>query len=205
MTSSTLTALIIFLLPLAYSPGPGNMFFMLNAGRFGVRAMVPALFGYHLATLVVTLVIGYGASTALLRQPQIGQILVGLSAAYLVWIGFGCLRVAVQKTPTTPSKPSKIPNKTPGFLAGAILLLFNPKAYAIIAAMFAAFANINQTLVGLGFISSIFTLNNLIAFALWAIAGQALLGPLKSRLANLLYAIAFFAVAIWMVWSSGLI
>lgn len=205
MTSSTLTALIIFLLPLAYSPGPGNMFFMLNAGRFGVKAMLPALIGYHLATLIVTLIIGYSASTALLLNPEIGRVLVILSAAYLVWIGIGCTRTALNCTPASTHENPEIPTKPPGFSIGAVLLLFNPKAYAIIAAMFAAFAELNQTTIGLGFIATVFTLNNLLAFVLWALAGQALLRPLKSRSANALYAIAFFAVAVWMLVSGGVV
>ena len=34
-------ALIIFLFPLAYSPGPGNMFFATNGARFGFATTVP--------------------------------------------------------------------------------------------------------------------------------------------------------------------
>jgi len=40
-------ALVLFLFPLAYSPGPGNMFFAAIGGRFGLRASVPATIGYH--------------------------------------------------------------------------------------------------------------------------------------------------------------
>ncbi|MCB5199299.1 hypothetical protein LGQ03_08600 [Loktanella sp. TSTF-M6] len=59
MTQLTI-ALILFLAPLAYSPGPGNMFFAANGARFGFRATVPANLGYHAATLVVTIGIGLG-------------------------------------------------------------------------------------------------------------------------------------------------
>ena len=53
-------ALIIFLFPLAYSPGPGNMFFAANGARFGFAATVPSNIGYHIATWLVTVVIGLG-------------------------------------------------------------------------------------------------------------------------------------------------
>lgn len=56
-------ALIIFLFPLAYSPGPGNMFFAANGARFGFAATVPSNIGYHIATWLVTVVIGLGMIT----------------------------------------------------------------------------------------------------------------------------------------------
>jgi hypothetical protein len=47
-------ALILFLFPLAYSPGPGNMFFAANGARFGFRSTVPSNVGYHVATWIAT-------------------------------------------------------------------------------------------------------------------------------------------------------
>jgi len=35
--------IVIFLFPLAYSPGRGNMFFAANGGRFGFQATVPVV------------------------------------------------------------------------------------------------------------------------------------------------------------------
>ena len=42
----TALALVVFLFPLAFSPGPGNMFFAANGARFGLRvlAFAPLLF-----------------------------------------------------------------------------------------------------------------------------------------------------------------
>ena len=67
----TALALVIFLLPLAYSPGPGNMFFAANGARFGFRSTIPANVGYHLATWIVTAGIGFGFIAALERYPGI--------------------------------------------------------------------------------------------------------------------------------------
>ncbi len=53
-------ALLLFHFPLAFSPGPGNMFFAAVGGRFGLRASLPATIGYHLTTFAVTAVIGLG-------------------------------------------------------------------------------------------------------------------------------------------------
>ena len=55
-----IVALLIFLFPLAFSPGPGNMFFSASGAKFGFKKTLSANFGYHLATIIVTLLIGLG-------------------------------------------------------------------------------------------------------------------------------------------------
>ena len=72
-------ALIIFLFPLAYSPGPGNMFFAANGARFGFAATVPSNIGYHIATWLVTVVIGLDRKTSRIERgidPCLQQLLV---------------------------------------------------------------------------------------------------------------------------------
>ena len=48
-----IVALLIFLFPLAFSPGPGNMFFAVSGAKFGFKKTLSANFGYHLATIIV--------------------------------------------------------------------------------------------------------------------------------------------------------
>ena len=55
-------ALLVFLFPLAFSPGPGNMFFAANGARFGFVKTLSANFRYHFATIIVTFIIGLGFS-----------------------------------------------------------------------------------------------------------------------------------------------
>jgi len=66
-----LPALLLFLVPLAYSPGPGNLFFAANGARFGLRATLPALAGYHLLTWIVTCAIGLGLIRVLEAAPKL--------------------------------------------------------------------------------------------------------------------------------------
>jgi threonine/homoserine/homoserine lactone efflux protein len=68
-------ALLLFLVPLAYSPGPGNMFFAAIGGRFGLRASVPATVGYHLATFIVTAAVGLGFSGLATLSPVLFDLL----------------------------------------------------------------------------------------------------------------------------------
>ncbi|WP_306150851.1 LysE family translocator [Roseovarius sp. MMSF_3281] len=192
----TLTALLIFLFPLAYSPGPGNLFFAANGARFGFRATLWATAGYHLATWVVTALIGFGLLRALQAAPGVFHILQMAGAGYVLWIAWGMLRAgALDKA--GKARPAS-------FMDGVILLLLNPKAYVIITLMFTQFlapGAVNH--VGLVLmITTVFTLNNLFAFSLWTMAGDRLAGIFardsSARRLNLLFGTMLAAVAVWM-------
>jgi len=195
----TAIALILFLLPLAYSPGPGNLFFAANGARFGVRRTLPASVGYHVATWLVTAAIGFGFLGALAAAPGAFVLLKVAGALYVLWIAWGLLRAGVWQQDVEACPAS--------FRDGTMLLLLNPKAYVIIALMFTQFLSVpdtNRTLLVLG-ITTLFTLNNLIAFTLWTMMG-ARLGMLfaragSARAMNVGFGLMLGGVAMWMLLS----
>lgn len=190
-------ALVLFLLPLAYSPGPGNMFFAAIGGRFGLRASIPATVGYHVATFVVTLAIGMGFTGLASLSPVLFDILKYAGAAYVFWLAWGFLRAGgIQGEADARSATA---------LDGAILLVLNPKAYLIIALMFTQFlptAGIGQPSLIL-WITTVFTLNNLVAFTVWTIAGDLLTRRFRSgsgaRPLNVAFGLLLAAVAVWIL------
>jgi threonine/homoserine/homoserine lactone efflux protein len=187
-------ALIIFLFPLAYSPGPGNMFFAVNGARFGFKKIIPANAGYHIATLIVTFLIGYGFSEIAERYPNFFQY-VGYAGSfyvlYLAWLFFNAGKM-----------DEKNGSESIGFWDGVILLILNPKAYVIISAMFSQFLLIDNNIKLILLISTIFTLNNLLAFSLWAYIGDRLLSQFRnernSRILNIFFSFILAGVALWM-------
>jgi threonine/homoserine/homoserine lactone efflux protein len=188
--------LLLFLLPLAYSPGPGNMVFAAIGGRFGLRASVPATTGYHVATLLVTAAIGFGFSRLAALSPVLFQGLSFGGAAYVLWLASGFLRAGASSGAMEARRATA--------LDGAILLLLNPKAYVLIALMFTQFlpAGPGDPALVL-WITVVFTLNNLIAFAIWTVAGDVLARRFRSeaeaRAVNLAFGTLLAAVAIWML------
>jgi len=195
--NQTAIALFLFLLPLAYSPGPGNLFFAANGARFGVRATVPASLGYHVATWLVTAAIGFGALRALDAAPALFDLLRLAGALYVFWIAVGLLRAGRRDT-GREAQPAQ-------FRDGVMLLLLNPKAYVIIALMFTQFLDVpgsDRTVLVLG-ITTLFTLNNLVAFTVWTMMG-AQLGALfaragSARAMNIGFGLMLGAVAVWML------
>lgn len=193
------TALILFLFPLAYSPGPGNLFFAANGARFGLRSTIPATTGYHTATWLVTVVIGFGFAAVIHKYPGIFSTIKVLGSIYVLWLAWKLLRSGMVRTDQEPTVAN--------FRDGVVLLVLNPKAYFIIAAMFAQFLgnDIEDRIILVLWISTIFTLNNFIAFTSWTILGDRLAALFRSesnaKMMNLGFGSLLAVVAVWMFFS----
>lgn len=194
--TATIAALIAFLFPLAYSPGPGNMFFAANGARFGIRATLPANAGYHVATWIVTTAIGFGALAAFTTHPGAFQALKIAGGLYVLWLAWTLFRSA-----GSDAAAEAVPA---GFGTGVLLLLFNPKAYLIIALMFTQFAPAGSA-AGWTFVpmvATVFALNNLLAFLAWTAAGDRLARTFRTegsaRRINCIFGAILAAVAVWM-------
>lgn len=192
-------ALLLFLFPLAYSPGPGNLFFAANGARFGFRATIPANVGYHLATWIVTAAIGFGFLAAMERFPQLFTALKVAGSLYVLWIAWKMFRAGVLQG----SQDARAAT----LLDGVLLLLLNPKAYVIIALMFTQFLDASSAdrVVSVIVIATIFTLNNLLAFSIWTVVGDTIAkvfrSPDSARSLNLIFGSLLAAVAVWMLLS----
>lgn len=187
--------LILFLAPLAFSPGPGNLFFAANGARFGFAATLPATLGYHLATWIVTAAIGLGFSSLTHSAPQAMAVIRVAGAAYVFALAYRLWRADALNTPLQ-ARPA-------GMASGALLLVLNPKAYVIISLMFSQFLPPAAPRHTVLWITTLFTLNNLVAFSAWTVLGDALARrfrhPAQARLLNRLLASLLAAVALWML------
>ena len=188
-------ALLIFLFPLAFSPGPGNMFFAVNGARFGFVNTLSANFGYHLATIIITLLIGFGFSLFFLFIKNQYHYIQIIGSIYVIYLAYKFYKGG---TYTQTSKNLKCT-----FLDGVVLLIFNPKAYVIISLMFAMFLDTTQNIYQIVLISVIFTLNNFVSFTLWTLFGDLIGAKFRnekySRILNNIFSLALLLVGIWML------
>ncbi len=193
MTPAQIPLLLLFLFPLAYSPGPGNMFFAALGARYGVAASLPATLGYHAATLIVSFAIGAGVTVALDPTSRIFTLIQTLGALYLLWLAFKLYR---------SHSPQTLANARPATaMGGAILLVLNPKGYLIMALLFTQFPA--DTLTETATISILFTANNMLAFLVWTFAGQTLSrhfnSPVAAHRLNAGFALCLGGVALWLL------
>lgn len=198
MLQITIT-LVLFLFPLAYSPGPGNMFFAANSARFGFKATIPANVGYHIATWVVTAALGFGIMATVENIPQLFTVLKVAGSLYVLWIAWKMVQAGALEGDEAA--------KTATFTDGVILLVLNPKAYVIIAMMFTQFLDHSkmEALSAVILITTVFTLNNLVAFSLWALIGDKIAEcfrtPERAQKLNMVFGGILAAVAAWMLLS----
>jgi threonine/homoserine/homoserine lactone efflux protein len=192
-------ALLVFLFPLAYSPGPGNPFFAVNGARFGFAATMRAMAGYHVATLLMTVAIGLGFAVAIDEFPALFMGVKWAGSAYVLYLAWMFFRAGVVAE-ADDARPA-------GFLDGSLLLVLNPKAYMIVLLMFTQFLgpSTHGYTTAVLWISLVFTLNNLIAFTAWTVVGDRLIARFRdgasSQKLNIGFGIVLAAVAIWMMLS----
>ena len=171
------------------------MFFAANGARFGVRSTLGVTTGYHITTWVVTAVAGLGFSATIQQFPDGLAVIKILGSFYVLWLAWNLFRAGALGT-TQDTKPAD-------FWDGCLLLVLNPKAYIIIALMFSQFlSGAVEEIVRVILITTIFTLNNLVAFTLWTAVGDRLARRFRSeehaRYLNSTFGFILAAVAIWM-------
>ena len=195
MSLVEILALLFFLFPLAFSPGPGNMFFAANGVRFGFLNTLPANFGYHFATIIITFLIGFGFSLLFsLIKNQYHYIQI-LGSIYVMYLAYKFYKAEAYNETNKSTKCS--------FIDGVILLILNPKAYVIISLMFSIFLDGSGNIFKIFLISFIFTVNNCVSFTLWTLFGDFIGSKFRnekySKKLNNTFSALLFIVALWML------
>lgn len=212
LDAARLVAMLLFFAPLAYSPGPGNGYFAALGARVGVRGCWPALAGYHMSGWLITAALGVGLGASLLAHPSTTRVIGLTGGSWVTWLGARELRAAgaalgphVDGT-SAPVARAHGTDLTRGatpwgqFWAGVLVMTFNPKAYVIIGLVFAQFLRPARPAVAeVAVITTVFILNNLVAFLVWAAAGRLLSKALGGRRAGAVLALSLVAVGGWMV------
>jgi hypothetical protein len=151
-------ALIIFLFPLAYSPGPGKLFFCSQWCTLWFRR--DYAFKHRLSYCNLAGDRGDWAwyDRSFERLSECASGVKNVWCRVCLWLAWKLIR-AGRYDGQGKAKPAT-------FWDGVILLLLNPKAYIIMALMFSQFLSIDGGLqiANVLAISTIFTLNNFVGF-----------------------------------------
>ncbi len=114
------------------------------------------------------------------------------------------------KLATTPISNALEVANIARFRDGFVLLVFNPKAYVIIALLFTQFPPsevlTNNPILASTIIASAFTLHNLFAFIIWIIASDKIGSGFRAkenlRRMNLVFGGLLALVAVWLLVSN---
>jgi threonine/homoserine/homoserine lactone efflux protein len=209
LSSESLIALVVFLVPLQFSPGPANVFFAAVGARFGVGGATPPLVGYIGATLVVTTVIGLGFDATIFQQPAVLRPIQILGALYMLYLAWQFAREGWRKSAPETGEAYDDPRADrASFWQGAVVLLTNPKAYLIIGLTLAQFAydgGTGHSVPGVMMVNLALAVACFASFVTWAAMGYGLMRALTryQNAQNMVYAAMIFSVGAWMLWRAA--
>jgi threonine/homoserine/homoserine lactone efflux protein len=177
------------------SPGPSTMSAMAVAAAFGLRRSFRYVLGLILGTTAVLVAVATGVVAMLRAMPGLEGALTLAAALYIVYLAF---RIAT--APPLSKQGPDVPN--PSFVAGFLLAVANPKAWFAIASVFtgSTLAEQSRTLDAMLKVA-VLAVMILVIHACWLLAGASLTAflrdPLRSRIANVLFAAILIATALF--------
>ncbi|MEI9429613.1 LysE family translocator [Mesorhizobium sp. Cs1299R1N3] len=181
-----LLALLLAATVVMGSPGPATISVTAVGAAFGLRDSLRYTGGIVLGTIAVLLAVATGVMAVLGSMPKLAPLLVGASAAYILYLAF--------KIATAPPLAVRAADASrPTWLAGFLLAVANPKAYVAIAAVFAgASSSAGDAELRLWTKLTVLAVMIVVIHAVWLLAGAAfsrfLRRPVASRIINLVFA-----------------
>ncbi len=182
-----LTGLILASLALMGSPGPATMSMAATGAAFGFGRGIPYLLGINLGTTCVLLMVALGVTGLILAIPGLAPVLIGLAAAYILYLAF--------KIATAPPLSAQTGSEhAPRLWNGLALALANPKAYAAIGAVFSSFILIEgrpttDAALKVAILTGMIFLINSVWLGVGASLARMFRSPTMSRVINVSFAL----------------
>jgi threonine/homoserine/homoserine lactone efflux protein len=172
------------------SPGPATISLIAAGSVYGVRRSLPYLAGIIVGTTIVLVAVATGITAALLAVPAIGSVMIGISAAYILWLAY---HIAT----APPLSEQTADMEAPLLAGGALLGIANPKAWVAIATVFASAHLADSPTTDAAAKIAVLTVMIIVICATWLFAGTSiapvLRDPRRARLVNAALAVGLVA------------
>ena len=175
MAPDTLLLLVLFVAVSTVSPGGATTLATASGAHFGFRRSMPLIAGIAagLASLAAAAAAGLGAVVLALPPLRLAMQLAG--TAYLLWLAW---RLAVSGAPQIDDGIAR----PRSFAGGALLVWYNPKAWAVTLGAAGSFSSLADNPLALGaMLGLVFGLSATAALSLWCAAGLMLARLLTSE------------------------
>lgn len=186
-----LASLMLAALVVMGSPGPATVSATAVGAAFGFRRSSAYVAGLILGTTAVLLAVAAGLVSLLMSAPRLAPVLLGLSAAYIVYL-------AVKIAMAPPLSAERDAGPAPSLSGGLLLAVANPKAYVAIAAVYAGTRLAGMApLAEAGVKIAVLTAMIVVIHIGWQVAGASfarlLHHPVASRVINVAFALVLLA------------
>ncbi|WP_177764976.1 LysE family translocator [Flavobacterium sp. I3-2] len=203
MTLDTILSFFLTSLVLTIAPGPDVMYVLSQSISKGRNFGIAAAFGLATGLLFHTTLLAFGISSVITAIPWLFKAIKIFGALYLLWIAYQVFKSSasfhLKESSTNVDKPLR--NVTQGL----IMNISNPKVMLFFLALFPTFLNpnIGNLKIQVYTLGSIFMIQALIVFVLYAIIASSLTLVLReSKAFNLilkwLQIVVFVTLAIFM-------
>ena len=173
--------LLLISLAIMGSPGPATISLIAAGSVYGVRRSLPYLAGIIVGTTIVLVAIATGITAALLAVPAIGSVLIGISAAYILWLAYH-----IATAPPLSEQTGAM--DAPSLAGGALLGVANPKSWVAIAAVFTSAHLADDAATDAAAKIAVLTAMIIMILATWLVAGTSLAPmlrePRRARVVN---------------------
>ncbi|WP_070969557.1 LysE family translocator [Vibrio sonorensis] len=195
-----LTAVIALLL----LPGPDMLLIASSSINYGKRVGIFASLGNATSGIILTLLAALGVSALIAMSPTALLVLNILGGAYLMKLGWGCIRAQAEQAPSMNSGSTMAKS----FYQRALLSnLLNPKALVFFVMFLPQFvstaidASSGEQMLALGLLLNVLgLLFNLLLVALVGLLGKPLLESPRFRMyQHKVMGVVFFGLAVWVL------
>lgn len=163
----TLTAFLALAILLGYSPGPDNLFVLMQSAAHGRRAGFAVVLGLCTGIIGHTAAVALGLAAVLAASPLAFTLLKTAGALYLLYLAWGAWRAPAMPIPSgdQSSAPPAVPLMTL-YRRGIVMNLSNPKVLLFFLALLPQFvvAERGPVALQLTVLGGMFILATLIAF-----------------------------------------
>ena len=129
---------------MAVTPGPANLFSIATGMERGKRAVLIAVAGMNVATLVWFGAAALGLGALVTAFPEAFRLIAIAGALYVAWLGVSSIRNACKPAPTEVSTEGRTQLQRPAFVDGFLVQIANPKAILFFTAVLPPFIDIDR-------------------------------------------------------------
>lgn len=170
----TLLAFLATALVLGFTPGPDNLFVLMQSATQGRRAGLVVVLGLCTGIVVHTAAVALGLAALLAASPLAFTLMKAAGAAYLLYLAWGAWRAPAASLPGGAKAPAQPLSAL--YRRGIVMNLSNPKVLLFFFALLPQFvaADRGPVALQLGVLGAVFILATLITFGSIAFAAGLL-------------------------------
>ncbi|MCP4971297.1 MAG: LysE family translocator [Arcobacter sp.] len=185
-------AAILFIIPLAWTPGPVNITLAAVGSTEGFKNSFKFIIGINIAFFLQAILISLGLNKIFLQFPEIENIIKISGSAYIAYLGYKMLRLN-----------SKEKTLILSFLNGFIISILNPKVWITLIIYFSVFDKENSPSILI--LSIIATTLFFIGNSAWCLFGATLKEIIKNEkykvVQNQIFSFLLFGISIYILFS----